>query len=480
MSIDNKFIGMGLAKIAILAEKDHDLDELELRTRLKKQSKEDEKEKQSRRKLNKLLDKLIDAGGFFESNSLTDKKAHKYNKLELEFIESIRMYNPDEDSENSLDFLQESTSPKEDQTQIDIVSFVCRKIHRFFEKLIARCVGWDVSKDTVIAKLLELKALRSRFPELACNKKTIEEALETTLRRWEVVERDEYENCKGRNENFVRSQYEWLIDNGESDYAMECRLENLELIQQEESEIESFCNNMANFFNTLVNQVVAENQHSSYLTACSSEIAKVEEELEKLENQLKTKALLVNKSELDKKLKQKDIRNLDGTLALKFKIRLTPDELDFLHVEKQIENYKFFKKFIELMQQTFPIGNQIGEDIKGLLKDFIRENFKDRVFPILGKLGEELIDCLNTRNDPLNNKEILYSVRLDITEILRHHIKRWMSGLEIKQRETQELLSEERDKIKERELRAFKERELRAFKELSKPVVLGENFSMVT
>lgn len=462
----NQFIGMGLALKGALAEK---FDSDALKEKWKKQSREDQKN--LKMKVNKLLDKLIAQEGYFPSDlPLNEAKACKYLQLELEFLRSTGTGVSEEGNEDNL---EKALSTKGSQKPTDAFA-CCRKIRRFFERLI----GWDVSKDTIIAKLNQLKELRDKNGLLG-NKETIRQASEAAaglsvktvedyieyealvsglaekLKKFmdssllpqgnhnpyfktyaENVKYDRESNKKGtfahalqqceeclENPNFdknlkkklkiliedvraahdsidtdllilsdiplqdrvdyfknwkktidsaslgdkvgkhlkeIQSKkieikkgniliFQYLEAKQDANLYYERRLNNLSLIKKQESEVQAFCNNMLAFFNSLSQESLQIDKLKNCVGLCTTKIEKMEKEIVKLKINLNTiiNSKKVNKNELDKKLKRNDIRNPDGTLILEFKMGLTQHELKFLHLEKQIENYNFFKMLLK-------------------------------------------------------------------------------------------------------------------------------------
>lgn len=203
MSIDNKFIGMGLAEKALLAQgQDSD----ELKKGLRKQSTED------RRNLNTLLDELIAADGYFKSD-LPLTKAHNYQKLELEVLELTEENAPDKSDKNRLDTNNQPLSKQKYQENRDAAAY-CSKLYRSFRRL----MGWDVSKDTIIAKLNRLKDLRSRSQLLQWNTETIKDASEIALAHWKEIDKDymTYERAVGSLSRRLRKLIEPLFENDDN------------------------------------------------------------------------------------------------------------------------------------------------------------------------------------------------------------------------------------------------------------------------
>lgn len=175
-AIDHSFIGMGLAERATLAKTTDGL--AQLKERLKKQSRED------RRELDQFLDKLIAAEGSFQA-WLPLGEAHSYQLLEVKLLKSTDKDAPDQSNKDRLDSENKTLTKKEYQQQRDFFA-CCRKLYRMF----ARFIGWDVSKNTIIAKLTKLQELRCTSG-IICNDRTIEIASQKALALWEKLKKED-------------------------------------------------------------------------------------------------------------------------------------------------------------------------------------------------------------------------------------------------------------------------------------------------
>lgn len=416
-------IGMVLAEIANQAEK---MDSYELRNRLKKQSAE------NRRELNNLLDKFIAGGGHFKFGSLTEAKGHQ---REIAVFGSLNENAPDCSNKDRLGPTGEILSKQGYQQGRDAWAY-CRKIGRCFTRLI----GWDVSKDTIITKLIQLKELRS-------NQKGTTYNVETSQTIFESVQQ---QNPQDSTTQKILVQYQRAKQDSVSYYARQIanlkliQTESLKLIQNKEVQASTFCGDMSEFFEKIIPDLANEDLNDKDTKGqlsdkdskklCEETFNQVKAKLEELNKEYSKKLETVDKNQWDQKLKRTDIRNPDGTLMLEFKMGLTSDELDLLHLKKQIENYKLFKNFIHLIYKTFePENEQDIKTPKRLMKEFIYKNFQ-------GGLVHQLIHSLKCYNIQADGNRVF--IRENIKLVLTDQIQQWSSNLTAKNTQLQNKLNE--------------------------------------